>query len=79
MFRTINIQKVPTKDNLADTVTKPIKVTQFHYLITQFPDRLHYKSPSAGPRDSRGPPIQSTHRFAYKLKINRLMLCKLQE
>ena len=42
LLRTINIQKIPTKKKLADTLTKPLEVIQFHYLISQFLYRLHY-------------------------------------
>ena len=41
LLRTILIKKIPTKDNLADVFTKPLEVSQFHYLISQFLYRLH--------------------------------------
>jgi len=36
----IKIQKIPTADNLADILTKPLEVTRFNYLTSQFLCRL---------------------------------------
>ena len=40
LLRTIDIRKIPTQDNLADFLTKPLEVTKFHYLISQILFRL---------------------------------------
>jgi len=36
----IEIKKISTNDNLADIFTKPLEVTRFHYLLSQFLYRL---------------------------------------
>ena len=41
LLRTIDVQKIATKENLADILTKPLEVTQYHYLLSQFLYRLH--------------------------------------
>ena len=41
LLRTIDIRKIPTQDNLADILTKPLEVTQFHFLLSQLLHRLH--------------------------------------
>jgi len=38
---TINVKKVPTEDNIADILTKPLEVKRFQYLLSQFLSRLH--------------------------------------
>ena len=41
LLRTIDVQKIATKNNLADILTKQPEVTQYHYLLLQFLYRLH--------------------------------------
>ena len=40
LLNTINIEKIPTANNLADMLTKPLESTRFHLLISQFLRRI---------------------------------------
>jgi len=40
LLNTISVQKVPTESNLADILTKPLEVTRFQLLLSQFLSRL---------------------------------------
>ena len=40
LLGTIKIEKISTKDNLADIFTKPLEVNQYHYLLSQFLSRV---------------------------------------
>ena len=40
VLQTIDIRKIHTDNNLADLFTKPLDVTRFHFLISQFMHRL---------------------------------------
>ena len=41
ILKSINIVKISTEDNIADVLTKPLEVTRFHNLISQFLTRIN--------------------------------------
>ena len=40
LLNSINIRKIPTEENLADILTKPLEVGRFQFLLSQFLSRL---------------------------------------